>query len=633
VRESCEQFGVGGLERGVFTCVQLFTSLDRPSPTATGIVRPPARLCHLFHVFQRFHVFHLFQPFLKHSLPAKNETPARLGAAGPAKAGTQNLLPPRLPNSDWPAKAETQNSAAFAMFPMFPMFAMFAAFPRTRDPRRKTKHREFLPPRPPKRRPPLLKTERSFRNSEPPAEAGTQNSETSQLRNSGNYFLFRLHFGYMRQQLKRFIEQMDENSVAVIPAAHEVTRSYDTEFKFQQDPDFYYLTGFPEPDAIAVIDPKNKKSPYTLYVRPRDPLMETWYGRRQGVEGAVKNYGADRAFSIEKFAADLPKLLDGHDKLYYRFSVDKALDQQILQYLSGQRVRRLKTAYPPHTIIDPTIITGEMRLHKTPEEVELMQVSADIAAEAHILAMKKVKPGMNEGQVEALMEAYMKDKGASGVAYNSIVGGGDNATILHYVENNMPLKDGDLILIDAGAQYNGYASDITRTFPVNGKFTPAQREVYDVVLDVQLKCIEATKTGNTVKKRQEYSIELLTEGMVKLGLLKGKTSDLVKKKAYLKYYMHGVGHYLGLDVHDAGRYFSDQEAKHSRPFAPGMVLTVEPGIYVPPDDKTAPAKYRGIGIRIEDDVLVTEDGNRNLTAKVTKDPDEIEAIMRKPARK
>jgi len=437
----------------------------------------------------------------------------------------------------------------------------------------------------------------------------------------------------MRQQLKRFIEQMDENSVAVIPAAHEVTRSYDTEFKFQQDPDFYYLTGFPEPDAIAVIDPKNKKSPYTLYVRPRDPLMETWYGRRQGVEGAVKNYGADRAFSIEKFAADLPKLLDGHDKLYYRFSVDKALDQQILQYLSGQRVRRLKTAYPPHTIIDPTIITGEMRLHKTPEEVELMQVSADIAAEAHILAMKKVKPGMNEGQVEALMEAYMKDKGASGVAYNSIVGGGDNATILHYVENNMPLKDGDLILIDAGAQYNGYASDITRTFPVNGKFTPAQREVYDVVLDVQLKCIEATKTGNTVKKRQEYSIELLTEGMVKLGLLKGKTSDLVKKKAYLKYYMHGVGHYLGLDVHDAGRYFSDQEAKHSRPFAPGMVLTVEPGIYVPPDDKTAPAKYRGIGIRIEDDVLVTEDGNRNLTAKVTKDPDEIEAIMRKPARK
>jgi Xaa-Pro aminopeptidase len=223
----------------------------------------------------------------------------------------------------------------------------------------------------------------------------------------------------------------------------------------------------------------------------------------------------------------------------------------------------------------------------------------------------------------------MKDKGASGVAYNSIIGGGDNATILHYVENNMPLKDGDLILIDAGAEYRGYASDITRTFPVNGKFTKAQREIYDVVLDVQLKCIEYTKVGNTVKGRQEFSIELLTEGMKKLGLLKGKTKDLIKKKAFMKYYMHGVGHYLGLDVHDAGRYFHDQKARHSRKFAPGMVLTVEPGLYIPPDDKSAPPKYRGIGVRIEDDVLVTKDGNVNLTSKVPKTIDEIEALMAK----
>jgi len=425
---------------------------------------------------------------------------------------------------------------------------------------------------------------------------------------------------------------MDENSIAIIPAAHEATRSYDTEYKFRQDSDFWYLTGFPEPDAIAVIDPKAKK-PYTLYVRPRDLEMETWFGRRQGIEGAVKNYNADQSFSIDRFAADMAKLLDGHDKLYYRFAVDKALDQQILQYLSGQRVRRLKTAYPPHTISDPTPIIGDMRLHKTDKEVALMQRSADIAVEAHVLAMKKVKPGMNEAQVESLMEAYMRDKGASGVAYNSIIGGGDNATILHYVENNMPLKDGDLILIDAGAEYEGYASDITRTFPINGKYSKAQREVYDVVLDVQNQCIEYTKTGNTVKARQEFSIELLTEGMKKLGLLKGKTKDLIKKKTYMKYYMHGVGHYLGLDVHDAGRYFVDQTARHSRPFAPGMVLTVEPGLYIPPDDKSAPAKYRGIGIRIEDDVLVTKEGNLNLTAKVPKDPDEIEALMQKPARK
>jgi Xaa-Pro aminopeptidase len=435
----------------------------------------------------------------------------------------------------------------------------------------------------------------------------------------------------MREQLKRFIEQMDENSVAIIPAAHEATRSYDTEYRFRQDSDFLYLTGFPEPDAVAVIDPQNKKSPYTLYVRPRDLEMETWFGRREGVEGAVNNYGADRAFPIDKFDADLGKLIDGHERLYYRFGVDQKLDHKILAYLSAQRQRRLKTPYPPHTIVDPTTITGEMRLHKTGEEVELMQTAATISAEAHILAMKKTKPGMNEFQVESLIESYMRDRGASGVAYNSIIGGGENATILHYVENNRPLKDGDLILIDAGAEYKGYAADITRTFPVNGKFTPAQRDVYDVVLDVQEQCIEATKTGNTVKKRQELSIELLTEGMRKLGLLKGNTKDLIRKKAYMKYYMHGVGHYLGLDVHDAGRYFTDQGARNSRPFAPGMVLTVEPGLYIPPDDRSAPAKYRGIGVRIEDDVLVTEDGNRNLTAKVPKDPDEIESLMQKPA--
>ena len=433
----------------------------------------------------------------------------------------------------------------------------------------------------------------------------------------------------MRKQLKDFIEQIGKDAVAIIPAAHEVTRSYDTEFKFHQDPDFYYLTGFPEPDAIALIDPSSKKNKYTLFVRPRDPEMETWYGRREGVEGAKKNYGVDKALPIEKFESELAKMLNGKEKLYYRFGVDNKLDQQILQYLSGQRFRRLKTAYPPHTIVDPTILIHDMRLHKTEEEIELMKRSAEIAAEAHILAMQKVKPGMNESQVEAMMEAYMRDKGAAGVAYNSIVGGGENACILHYVENNCNLKDGDLLLIDAGATYKGYASDITRTFPVSGKFTKPQREVYDIVLDVQLKCVEATKTGTTIKERQDLSIELLTEGMKKLGLLKGKTKDLIKDKKFMKYYMHGVGHYLGLDVHDAGRYFNDQTAKESRPFAPGMVLTVEPGLYIPPDDKDAPAKYRGIGIRIEDDVLVTEDGNVNLTSKVPKEAEAIEELMNK----
>jgi len=434
----------------------------------------------------------------------------------------------------------------------------------------------------------------------------------------------------MRAQLKNFIDAIGHDSIAIIPAAHEARRSYDTEFKFRQDSDFAYLTGFPEPDAIAVIDPAGKKL-YTLYVRPRNLEMETWYGRREGVDGAIKNYKADKAVSVEKFGAELAKLIDGHDKLYYRFGVDEKLDLQILQYLSAQRQRRLKTAYPPHIIIDPTILIHEMRLHKTPKEVELMQTAATISAEAHVLAMNTVKPGMNEFQVESLIEAYMRGQGASGVAYNSIIGGGENATILHYVENNRPLKDGDLLLVDAGAEYNGYAADITRTFPVNGRYSKAQREVYDVVLDVQIQCIEATKTGNTVKGRNELSIELLTEGMKKLGLLKGKTKDLIKKKSYMKYYMHGVGHYLGMDVHDAGRYFTDQTAKNSRPFAPGMVLTVEPGLYIPPDDKSASSKYRGIGIRIEDDVLVTSEGNLNLTSKVPKGADEIEALMQKSA--
>ena len=433
----------------------------------------------------------------------------------------------------------------------------------------------------------------------------------------------------MRKQLKDFIEQIGKNAVAIIPAAHEVTKSYDTEFKFHQDPDFYYLTGFPEPDAIAVINPSSKKNPYTLFVRPSDPKMETWYGRREGTDGAKKNYGANKSLAIEKFAAELPKLLNGAEKLYYRFGVDNKLDQAILTYLSAQRFKRLKTAYPPHTIIDPTLAIHEMRLHKTPDEVKTMQRAADIAVEAHILAMQTAKAGMNESSVESVIEHHFRMSGAAGVSYNSIIGGGANATILHYVENNAELRDGDLLLIDAGCNYQGYASDITRTFPVNGRYTEAQRDVYDIVLEVEIACLEATKPGTTVKERQNLSIEMLTEGMKKLGLLKGKTKDLIKKKAYEKYYMHGVGHYLGLDVHDAGRYFSDHVAKNSRPFAAGMVLTVEPGLYIPANDKSAPSKYRGIGIRIEDDILVTESGNINLTAKCPKHAEEIEELMNK----
>ncbi len=433
----------------------------------------------------------------------------------------------------------------------------------------------------------------------------------------------------IRPQLKEFMKRMEPDSIAIIPAAGEVTRTYDSHYRFRQDSDFLYLTGFPEPEAIAVIAPSNEKNPFTLFVRPRDPLLETWNGKRHGVEGAVKQFGASKAFPIENFAKEFPKLIGGHEKLYYRFGRYEKFDLQMLEYYSRQHFARQSGAYPPPIIIDPSRLTHEMRLIKSDAEIGLMQKAADISAAAHVRAMRAAKPGMGEFEIEALMEAFFRQKGAGGPAYTSIVGAGANACILHYIENNGRMKDGDLLLIDAGAEVEGYAADITRTFPVNGKFSTEQRTVYDVVLETQKACCEITTVGTTNTKRQQLAVEMLTEGMVRIGLLKGKPKELIKKKAYLKYYMHGLGHYLGLDVHDAGRYFSDNQTKNSRPFEAGMVLTVEPGIYVPADDKTAPPKYRGIGIRVEDDVLVTAAGHLNLTSKVPKEADEIEELMSK----
>jgi Xaa-Pro aminopeptidase len=431
----------------------------------------------------------------------------------------------------------------------------------------------------------------------------------------------------IRPQLKEFMKRMESDSVAIIPAAHEVTRSYDAHYRFRQDSDFLYLTGFNEPDAVAVIAPSNTKSPFTLFVRPSDPLMETWNGKRYGLAGAMKTFGANKAFPIESFAKEFPRLVGGHEKLYYRFGRYDHYDRQILEYYSRQRFARQPGAYPPATIIDPSLITHEMRLVKSEAEMALMQKAADISCAAHVKAMKMAKPGLGEHEIEAMMESYFRQKGGSGPAYTSIVGAGANACILHYIENNGVMNDGELLLIDAGAEVEGYAADITRTFPVNGKFSPAQRDIYDIVLETQKACCEITTAGSSNVKRQQLATEMLTDGMARIGLLKGNSKDLIKKKAYLKYYMHGLGHYLGLDVHDAGRYFSDNQVKNSRPFEPGMVLTVEPGIYVPADDKNAPPKYRGIGIRVEDDVMVTADGHRNLTSKVPKEVEEIEELM------
>jgi Xaa-Pro aminopeptidase len=429
----------------------------------------------------------------------------------------------------------------------------------------------------------------------------------------------------LRSQLAEFMRRMEPNSVAILPGAREVTRSHDTEYRFRQDSDFHYLTGFPEPDAIAVIAPAKDPERYTLFVRPRDPEKETWTGRRAGVEGAKERFGADAAFPVEEFGSKLQDLINGARHLYYRLGNGQPeLDRVVIEQLARMRMMGRRGVHPPQAIIDPGTVLHEMRLFKTEEEIELMQRAADIASEAHREAMRQVRPGMNEYEVEALIEYTFRRAGASGPAYNSIVGGGANATILHYINNDAPLRDGDLLLVDAGAEYEGYASDITRTFPVNGRFTDAQREIYELVLEAQERCIEMVAPGVTLDEMHQRSVEILTEGMVRLGLLEGDPAKLIEEEKYKKFYMHRLGHYLGLDVHDAGRYQLDGEP---RPVEPGMVMTVEPGIYVAEDAEDVPDKYRGIGVRIEDDILVTPDGHRVLTNAAPKLVAEIEELM------
>ncbi len=429
----------------------------------------------------------------------------------------------------------------------------------------------------------------------------------------------------IRPQLEEFMRRMDQKSVAIIPAAREATRSNDTQYRFRQDSDFYYLTGFEEPEAIAIISPASEHK-YTLFVRPRDPEQEIWVGRRAGVEGAKSEFGADESFPIGEFEDKLQDILDGADKLYYRLGVNTELDAAIIRKIAQMRALNRKPIHPPRTIIDPATIVHEMRVLKSPEEIELMQRAADIAAEAHVEAMKAVKPGMKEYEVEAIIEQIFRQRGAAGPSYNSIVGAGANATVLHYINNDSELRDGELLLVDAGAEYKGYASDITRTFPINGRYSKAQREIYDLVLETQMSCVEMVRPGVTHDELKNHSVEMLTEGMVKLGLLKGKPEDLIKEEKYKQFYMHGLGHLLGIDVHDVGIYYYD---KQSRALEPGVVMTVEPGIYVAPDTKDIPEQYLGIGVRIEDDVLCTSNGPRVLTTKVPKQPDEIEALMAK----
>jgi Xaa-Pro aminopeptidase len=427
-----------------------------------------------------------------------------------------------------------------------------------------------------------------------------------------------------RPHLDEFIKRMNPDSVAIISSAREATRSNDTHYRYRQDSDFYYLTGFDEPEAIAIIAPARAQK-YTLFVRPRDPEREVWDGRRAGVEGARREYGADEAFPINEFGEKLTDYLNGANQLYYRIgNGNPDLDEIIVSRIRRMRALERRGVHAPEAIIDTGTIIHELRLFKSAEEIELMQRAADIAAEAHIAAMKAARPGMKEYEIEALIEYIFRKSGANAPAYTTIVGGGANATVLHYINNEDALRDGDLLLIDAGAEYRGYASDITRTFPVNGHFTEAQRDIYDLVLEAQLACIEMVRPGSRPQEINKRSVEILTAGMIRLGLLQGDAETLIKEEKYKQFYMHTIGHFLGLDVHDVGRYHIKDE---SRRLEPGMVMTIEPGIYISPATKEIPEKYLGIGVRIEDDVLVTADGNRILSSKVPKEVEKIEALM------
>lgn len=436
-------------------------------------------------------------------------------------------------------------------------------------------------------------------------------------------------FAARREHLLSQIVKETANAVAIVPAHPELIRNNDISFKFRQDSSFHYLTGFQEPDAIAVFRNVGGKKEFILFVRPKDLEKEIWTGYRCGVEAAVAKYGADRAYPIAEFDTEMAKLLQGADRVYYSFFKTlhrngvEYLDAKILRLLDGYRASQGRTGRGIMPIHDAGEILGEMRLFKAPEEIERMRVAAEISAKGHREAMARCRPGLYEYQIEALLDYVFLNEGAMRDGYPSIVAGGANATILHYVENNAKLRDGDLLLIDAGAEFDYYSGDITRTFAVGGKMTREQREIYDIVLAVQKECVRMTRPGATMASIHKFALEALTDAMFTLKFLSGDKAKAIETLAYKRYYPHGTGHFLGMDVHDCGLY---QVGGEPRKLEPGMSFTIEPGFYVLRDDSHVLERYRGIGVRIEDDVVITKDGCEVLTAGVTKEVDEMAAI-------
>ncbi len=399
--------------------------------------------------------------------------------------------------------------------------------------------------------------------------------------------------------------------------------SHDVTYRYRPDPDLFYLTGFPEPETVAVFDGFEKRM--ILFVREKDRERETWEGLRAGPKGAVRSFGADEAFPLEDLSEKLPPLLRKTHTLFHAFGINKEADERIISLLGRFRREARDPQRGPVTVADPTVVLHEMRLIKEPEELDLMRRSAAIAARAHTEAMEETRPGRFEYEIEAvLMKRFLVD-GAASFSYPPIVASGVNATILHYVGNRCRIEPDDLVLIDAGCEYEGYASDITRTYPSTGHFSQAQRRVYDIVLAAQKAAIGAIKAGNPFDGIQEAAHDVLIDGLLELGLLKGKARNIRAKKLQQRFTLHRTSHWLGLDVHDRGRYTKDDGSK--KLLEAGMVVTVEPGLYIRPDEKKAKKEYLGTGIRIEDDVLVTAEGAEILTHGVPKEADEIEALM------
>jgi Xaa-Pro aminopeptidase len=424
-----------------------------------------------------------------------------------------------------------------------------------------------------------------------------------------------------RRQLMRM---MGSNTIAIIPSATETIRNRDVEYPFRQDSDFQYLTDFPEPDAVAVLIPGRKAADYVLFCRERDPTKETWHGRRAGQSGAVDDYGAADAFPVDDIDDILPGLMENAERVFYTMGVHRDFDRRVIGWVNQLRAKRGQSASgAPWEFVSLEPFLHDMRLYKSPGEIRLMRRAAKISVGAHERAMCACRPGMQEYELEAELLHEFHRHGAR-VAYNSIVGGGDNGCILHYTENDAELADGELVLIDAGCEVDGYASDVTRTFPVNGRFSDAQRAIYNVVLRAQDAAIDKVRPGNHWNQSHMAAVRELTRGLVKLGLLKGRLPALIKDEAYKRFYMHRTGHWIGLDVHDVGDYRLDDQW---RELEPGMVLTVEPGLYIPRGAKGVAKKWQGIGVRIEDDVLVTRDEPNVLSGKLIKNPDDIERFM------